>query len=209
VAATVLLRPAVALALTGVMLATGCDSDGYSSPPATPTTSSPGATPTATPTGEQIRLPDDVTLDFDWTPTGDANADAAVQAVIQLERAAVVVIAYGDRGAAPYKRYVIGAARQLFEDAFDANIDAGLGATGTDRFFDFKVEDISAVSARVSFCEDQWDFYATNRETGQIYRTTPDPRGGYRITETLRKSASWQVETRVLQEGVARCRLDH
>src|SRR5262245_35091247 len=147
VAATVLLRPALTLALTGVVLATGCDSGGSSSPPATPTTSSASPTPTATPTGEQIRLPDDVTLDFDWTPSGDKDADAAVQAVIQLERAAAAVIAYGDREAAPYKRYVIGAARHLFENAFDANIDAGLGATGTDRFFDFKVEDISAVSA--------------------------------------------------------------
>jgi hypothetical protein len=206
------MRPAVALALIGVMLATGCDSDDGSSPPTTsnPSMSSASPSPTATPTGEQIRLPDDITLDFDWTPIGDVNADAAVQAVIQLERAQTAVVAYGDRDAAPYTRYVTGAARTVVEEYFDANIDAGLGVTGTNRYFGFETSHGAENSVRVIFCVDGWDFFAKDRSTGEVFRVR-DPRGGVRVTDTVKRSGAgqWRVHTTSTQEGVPKCRLEH
>jgi hypothetical protein len=209
-----MLRPVAAVVLAlGTLAPAACTGDDSSNQPidipSSGSTSQGGST--SPPVEGLVALPDHVKVLSDWEPTGESSVDSAVRASINSMRALWAVTAAGDLKAVPYENYVTGAAeRVIFDEFAEPFIKAGVGVRGTDRLFAFKVSEVTDASAKVIFCDDQYDLLPTDRKTGKVVPNTPNPAGGSRYTQTVSLvQGRWKVTTHSGEEGVPKCRLEH
>ncbi|MCI0685977.1 MAG: hypothetical protein L0Y54_01880 [Sporichthyaceae bacterium] len=136
--------------------------------------------------------------------------DSAVLAAINVQRAQWAIMAAGDLQAVRYRDYVTGEAEKtVFKDFVGQYVDGGVGATGTDRLFDFEITDVTSDSATVVFCDDQTDLHPTRLATGETLRPTPAVPAFWRETRSVvLTDGRWKVSAVVSEGDVPACDFD-
>lgn len=131
-------------------------------------TASPDEDPTPEPGDQEIPLPDDVELVFDWdTPDDPAEAAALDGAADYLRAIAASVVAQDPEGGI-YRGHAMGGAQGYAREQIQAWVDNGWTMHGTDRYYDAEVAPVeSTETMRAQFCGDSTEMIGKDVETGE------------------------------------------
>lgn len=209
---------AAALAVAGAVALTACGGSGggggdkISDAPTTSATSAPATTASAAPTpsgAPAINLPADVKVEI--TDPGPGKDAATTKAIADLEYALKALqdgFAQGS-GEVPSMLYAYGQQPGLYwSKQIQQFKDAGKTITGTDRFYNIKVQVTDGKSAHANYCEDQRKSYSKNVKTGKVNVTTPSTKDFYRFTVSLgldSASGVWKINQETWTQGDKGC----
>ncbi|GAB2995786.1 hypothetical protein GCM10023080_072580 [Streptomyces pseudoechinosporeus] len=163
----------------------------------------------ATDSGERpkIELPSDVTYDFQWKKTGDADKDAVLNDAEQRIKAVDMAIAKQDALDKAYIFYSEGTAAAGSEQYIQEFVDHEARTTGITRYYNETVAIKDDGTAALVYCEDQSKAYNKDLKTGKA-EVTPVTENSYVIyASVLRKNKSgvWVTERMQSQRGSAKC----
>lgn len=212
------MRPRKLPALTALFAAatltlTSCGTDtttpdkikGADDPKPSPTASK---TPT-TDTGKRpkIKLPSDLTYDFEWNETGDKKKDAVLHDTKQFIKAVDMAIAEQDPLHDAYLFYSEGPAAAGSEEWIQEFVDYKDRITGVKRFYDARVNIQSDDTASIVYCEDQRKAANKSIKTGKVQETTPSPDSFviYSSRLSLDDQGIWVTETLNSERGSSKC----
>lgn len=168
---------------------------------------SPSASASATDDRPEIALPSDVTYNFEWTKTGNADKDAVLDDAEQRIKAVDLAIAEQDPLHAAYRFYSEGTAAAGSQAYIQDFVDHKARTTGLTRYYNESVTVRSEGTAALLYCEDQSKAYNKFLKTGKT-DVTPVTKNSYVIyASTLRKNKNgvWVTETLDSQRGSAKC----
>lgn len=142
------------------------------------------ASPSASVAGRpEITLPSDLTDSFDSWKTGDPAKDAVLDDVARRVDVTDYAIAQGDPSLPALSFYYSGGALADARDWVESIAKDGYSITGTDRYYDAKIDVFDSSSAGVVYCEDQSRAFAKVRRTGKVLKTDVND-GAYVICTT-------------------------
>ncbi|WP_445528256.1 hypothetical protein [Streptomyces cyslabdanicus] len=206
---------AAALVATATLLTTACGSEGGDSKgndgivgadtgdTAVSASTSGGAT-----TGRpKISLPNDLTDTFEGWKTGDAVHDAILGDVARTVDVTNYAITKGDADLPELGFYYRSGALADAKDWVESIVKDGYTITGTNRYYNAKVDVFDPTSAGVVYCEDQGRAYAKDRESNKVYRTEVTDKSYVLYTTRLEKNEQgvWQTTKLTSQRGHKSC----
>jgi hypothetical protein len=170
---------------------------------------SPSPTPSASTASDRpkIKVPSDVTYDFEWKKTGDADKDAVLGDVEQRIKAVDMAIAHQDALDKAYLFYTEGTAAAGSQQYIQQYIDHKARTTGLTRFYNEAVTVKGDGTASLVYCGDQSKAYNKYLKTGKI-DVTPVTKNSYVIyAGVLRKNKNgvWVTERMTSQRGSSKC----
>lgn len=154
-------------------------------------------------------MPSDVTYNFEWTKTGNADKDAVLNDAEQRIKAVDSAIAEQDPLHAAYRFYSEGAAAAGSQAYIQEFVDHEARTTGLTRYYNESVTVENDGTAALLYCEDQSKAYNKFLKTGRT-DVTPVGKNSYVIyATTLRKNKNgvWVTKTLDSQRGSAKCLL--
>ncbi|MBR8643546.1 hypothetical protein KEF29_39760 [Streptomyces tuirus] len=155
----------------------------------------------------KISLPSDVTYEFEWKKTGDAQKDAVLSDAEQRIKAVDMAIAKQDPLDKAYRFYSEGAAAAGSEKYIQEFVDHKARTTGLTRYYNETVTIKDDGTASLVYCEDQSKAFNKFLKTGKT-DVTPVTKDSYVVyAGTLRKNDSgvWVTERLISQRGSAKC----
>jgi hypothetical protein len=209
------LPAAAALAAAGALLLTACGGgDGKSSDNNkiagadtgdTKTTASPSVSSTAD--RPKITLPSDLTDTFENWKTGDATKDAVLADVAQRIDTTNFAITQGDPSLPALSFYYNGGALADAKDWVESIAKDGYSITGTNRYYNAKVDVFDSASAGVVYCEDQSKAFAKDRKSGKVHKTevNADSYVVYTTRVEKTKQGVWQTTKLTSDRGNKSC----
>ncbi|MFD4574897.1 hypothetical protein ACFWNK_20565 [Streptomyces sp. NPDC058417] len=205
---------AVALAATTTLLLTACGGGGEAGVKdeiagADRSGAKASAAPSARPGVERpaVALPADLTDTFEKWRTGDAVEDAILGDVAERVDATNYAITEADPDVPALRFYYGGGALADARDWVRTVTEDGYSLTGTNRYYDPKVDVFDAKSAGVVYCEDQGKAYAKERDTGKVLKTEVTDKSYVLYTTRVEKNAQgvWQTTKLSSQRSHASC----
>lgn len=154
-----------------------------------------------------IKLPSDVTYDFEWKKTGDVDKDAVLNDAEQRIKAVDMAIANQDTLDKAYIFYSEGTAAAGSQQYIKGFVDHKARTTGVTRYYDANVTINDDGTAALVYCEDQSKAYNKDLKTGKT-DVTPVTENSYVIyASVLRKNKSgvWVTERMQSQRGSSKC----
>ncbi|MET8182227.1 hypothetical protein [Streptomyces sp. NPDC005336] len=155
----------------------------------------------------KIKMPSDVTYDFEWKTTGDADKDAVLSDVEQRIKAVDMAIADQDALDKAYLFYTEGTAAAGTQQYIQQYIDHKARTTGLTRFYNENVTVKDDGTASLVYCGDQSKAYNKDLKTGKT-DVTPVTKNSYVIyASVLRKNKNgvWVTERMTSQRGSSKC----
>ncbi|MEF9906075.1 hypothetical protein [Streptomyces sp. P9-A2] len=179
----------------------GADTGGEKSAP--PSESAPAAAGRP-----KIELPSDVTYEFEWSKTGDAEKDAVLSDAEQRIKAVDMAIAEQDPLHGAYRFYSEGAAAAGSQKYIQDFVDHKARTTGVTRFYNESVAVKGDGTASLVYCEDQSKAFNKFLETGKADVTSASKDSYVVYAGNLRKDKDgvWVTERLISQRGSAKCR---
>ncbi|MEU9380998.1 hypothetical protein AB0D38_08370 [Streptomyces sp. NPDC048279] len=171
----------------------------------TKTSASPGTSPGAE--RPKITLPSDLTDTFDSWKTGDTTKDAVLDDVARRVDATNYAIAQGDPGLAALGFYYSGGALADAKDWVQSIAKDGYSITGTNRYYNARIDVFDSSSAGVVYCEDQSKAFAKVRKSGKILKTEVNDDSYVIYTTRLEKNKQgvWQTTKLASERGSKSC----
>ncbi|MGW0864052.1 hypothetical protein [Streptomyces sp. NPDC002611] len=169
------------------------------------------ATPTesaAQPAGRpEVKLPSDLTMDFEGGKTGDAVKDAVLADNAERMRSVNAAIAGTDPKAKAMNFYNTGRALEAAAVWVEKFKKANLGITGTIRYYDRTVTVDGGKAASVLFCADESKGYAKDLKTNKPKVTPPSDEDFILYNTRLEKNSDgvWQTTRIVSTAGAKQC----
>ncbi|MEV5355168.1 hypothetical protein [Streptomyces sp. NPDC052693] len=154
-----------------------------------------------------ITLPSDVTYEFEWKKTGDADRDAVLSDAEQRIKAVDLAIAHQDPLDEAYRFYSDGAAAADSQKYIQEFVDHKARTTGLTRYYNENVTIKDDGTAALVYCEDQSKAFNKFLKTGKT-DVTPVTKDSYVVyAGTLRKNDKgvWVTERLISQRGSAKC----
>ncbi|MFD8811189.1 hypothetical protein ACFV23_06810 [Streptomyces sp. NPDC059627] len=199
--------PAVtALATTAALLLTACGGEGSKAGGGDAKASeSPSADNTVA--RPEITLPSDLTDTFESRQTGDAAKDAVLGDVTRRINATNYAITRGDPELAALGFYYSGGALADAKDWVESIAKDGYSITGTNRYYNVKIDVFDSASASVVYCEDQSKAFAKVRKSGKIIKTPVNDDSYVLYTTRLEKNEQgvWQTTKLTSERGNRSC----
>ncbi|GAA2810696.1 hypothetical protein GCM10010441_39190 [Kitasatospora paracochleata] len=206
---------AAAAALLVAVLA-GCSSSGSKASSditgaqsAPPTTASASPSPTAAqPAGAPpIALPDDVIVNLEFKPSGDATKDKVSADLSYALKAFNEAQAKGDINLPSMLYSYTGTAGAYMKQAVDQLTSRNQTITGTDRYYALTVDVKDTSHAVVAYCESQAASYAKDKASGKVLTTTPGINDftDWTMSMELSDKGVWRVATPLAEKGSTRC----
>ncbi|WP_328873569.1 hypothetical protein OHT76_27730 [Streptomyces sp. NBC_00287] len=168
---------------------------------------SPSASASASAERPDIKLPSDVTYDFEWKKSGDPDKDAVLNDAEQRIKAVDMAIAEQDALHEAYRFYSEGTAAAGSQSYIQEFIDHKARTTGVTRYYNESLTIKDDGTAALVYCEDQSKAFNKFLETGKT-DVTPVTEDSYVVyAGTLRKNKNgvWVTETLNSQRGSAKC----
>lgn len=168
---------------------------------------SPSASASDSAERPKIELPSDVTYDFEWKKTGDADKDAVLNDAEQRIKAVDMAIANQDALDKAYIFYSEGTAAAGSQQYIKGFVDHKARTTGVTRYYNESVTINGDGTAALVYCEDQSKAYNKDLKTGKT-DVTPVTENSYVIyASVLRKNKSgvWVTERMQSQRGSSKC----
>lgn len=214
-----LCAPASAVALAmAVTLLTSCGSSDDEPDPITgakdstgESKESPAASPSeaadSDPDAPKFAFPEDVAVEVEDEPTGDAAEDAILRDHGYAVRSIRLGYAKQDPRLDVLERYLAGDALLGWRAGIDEFVADGKTVTGTVRYYDREVTSQKGDVASVEYCEDQTNSYAKIADSGKVLKTEPSPDDFIQHVSTMRKTADgvWQMVHESDVQGEAEC----
>ncbi|WP_189325930.1 hypothetical protein [Streptomyces flaveus] len=206
---------AAALAATAALLLTACGSGDDSSKDNdkiagadtgdTETSASPDATDAAS--RPRVTLPDDLSDNFESWKTGDTTQDAVLADVARRVDATNYAITEGNAKLPALSFYYSGTALADARDWVESIVKEGYSITGTNRYYNPKVDVFDSSSAGVVYCEDQSKAYAKDRKSNKVHKTAVTSNSYVLYTARLEKDKQgvWQTTKLTSQRGHKSC----
>lgn len=212
------MRPRAMPALTALMAAatltlTSCGTDtpsddkinGADDPKPSPTSS-----PTDSPdTGKrpEIKLPSDMSYEFDWGNTGNKTKDAVLSDTEQFIKAVDLAIAEQDPLHEAFLFYTEGKAAADGEQFIQEFVDHKDRITGFKRYYNAVVNISGNGEASLTYCEDQSKSFNKSLKTGKVNKTptTKDSYVIYGAELKVNDEGVWVTYELTSQRGVASC----
>ncbi|MET9389822.1 hypothetical protein ABZY20_05305 [Streptomyces sp. NPDC006624] len=187
----------------------GKDNDKITGADAGADTASPSETASQAAGRPQIKLPSDLTMNFEGSETGDAVKDAVLADNAERMRSINAAIAGTDPKAEGMNFYNAGRALEAAAIWVDKFKKADLGITGTIRYYDRTVTLDGDKAASVVFCADESKGYAKDLKTNKAKVTTPSDEDFILYNTRLEKNRDgvWQT-TRIVSTAAAKQCLD-
>lgn len=159
------------------------------------------------PDAPRFAFPEDVTVEVESEPTGDAAEDAILRDHGYAVQSIRLGYAKQDPRLDVLERYLAGDALAGWRAGIDEFVADGKTVTGTVRYYDRDVTSHKGDVASVVYCEDQTNSYAKIADTGRVLRTEPSPDDFIRHVSTMRKTADglWQMVHESDEQGAAQC----
>jgi hypothetical protein len=214
---------AAALAATAALTLSACgggSGDGDSTisptPPATTASTAPPTT-AATPAGEPLTidpaltLPADLKLNFDWQQPSDHTQAIALVTAANFMQSVIHGVVKQNPKDSGLVTYSAGDARTFGTDYVQQYIDHKWTVTGTDHYYDPKVDVTSSkASAQVTFCENQSKIFSKDIKTGKVF-TTPESDSSYVsyaivVAKLPLPTELWQAESITVKEKALECK---
>ncbi|MFJ5640657.1 hypothetical protein [Streptomyces sp. NPDC093223] len=166
------------------------------------------ASPSASAAGRpEITLPSDLTDTFDGWTTGDPAKDAVLDDVARRVDVTNYAIAQGDPGLPALSFYYSGGALADAKDWVESIAKDGYSITGTNRYYNAKIDVFNSSSAGVVYCEDQSKAFAKVRKTGKVLKTevNDDAYVIYTTRVEKNKQGVWRTTKLTSERGSKSC----
>ncbi|MFE7974661.1 hypothetical protein [Streptomyces shenzhenensis] len=205
---------AAALAAAAAFLLTACGSsddakDNDKIAGADGKSSSASTSPSASGSADRpkITLPDDLKDTFEGWKTGDATENAVLADVAQRVDATNYAITQGDVDLPALSFYYSGTALADAKDWVQSIAKDGYSITGTNRYYNAKIEVFNSASAGVVYCEDQGKAYAKDRKTNKVHKTEVTNNSYVLYSTRVEKNEQgvWQTTKLTSQRGHKSC----
>ncbi|MGW4729943.1 hypothetical protein ACWEQC_12325 [Streptomyces shenzhenensis] len=205
---------AAALAAAAAFLLTACgssddskDNDKIAGAETSGTTASASPSASGSADRPEITLPDDLKDTFEGWKTGDATEDAVLADVAQRVDATNYAITQGDVDLPALSFYYSGTALADAKDWVQSIAKDGYSITGTNRYYNAKIEVFDSASAGVVYCEDQGKAYAKDRKTNKVHKTevTNESYVLYSTRVEKNEQGVWQTTKLTSQRGHKSC----
>ncbi|MGA5359119.1 hypothetical protein [Streptomyces purpurascens] len=172
-----------------------------------PTAASPSESAPRSAGRPEIKLPSDLTMNFEGGKTGDAVKDAVLADNAERMRAVNAAIAGTDPKAKAMNFYNTGRALEAAAVWVEKFKKANLGITGTIRYYDRTVTIDGGKVASVLFCADEGKGYAKDLKTNKPKVTTPSDEDFILYNTRLEKNSDgvWQTTRIVSTAGAKQC----
>ncbi len=205
---------AAAAALSLLLTACGGDDDGDPSSDdkiqgagQTEESPSPSASEEEAAGRPEIKLPEDLTYEFEWSKTGDTDKDAVLRDTEERIKSLDMAIAEQDPEHPAYRFYYYGEAAAEAEETIQRFVDHKARTTGTARYYAEQLSLEGDGTANLIYCEDQSKAFNKFLDTGKV-DTTPVTTDSYVVYNTkLRKGEGgvWVTEQLISERGAAQC----
>ncbi|MFJ8791103.1 hypothetical protein [Streptomyces sp. NPDC102462] len=171
----------------------------------TPASASPSASDSAE--RPEITLPNDLKDTFESWKTGDATEDAVLADVAQRIDATNYAITQGDVDLPALSFYYSGTALAEAKDWVQSITKDGYSITGTNRYYNAKIEVFDSASAGVVYCEDQGKAFAKDRKTNKVHKTEVTNNSYVLYSTRVEKNEQgvWQTTKLTSQRGHKSC----
>ncbi|MGW3950126.1 hypothetical protein ACWEKM_03935 [Streptomyces sp. NPDC004752] len=205
---------AAALAATAAVLLTSCgSSDDSKENDKIAGAETGGTTVSASPSASgsadrpKFTLPSDLKDTFEGWRTGDTTEDAVLTDVTQRIDATNYAITQGDVDLPALSFYYSGTALADAKDWVHSIAKDGYSITGTNRYYNAKIEVFDSVSAGVVYCEDQGNAYAKDRKTNKVHKTEVTDNSYVLYSTRVEKNEKgvWQTTKLTSQRGHKSC----
>ncbi|MER6460817.1 hypothetical protein ACWC4D_10965 [Streptomyces sp. NPDC001288] len=152
-------------------------------------------------------MPSDLTDTFDGWKTGDPAKDAVLDDVARRVDVTNYAIAQGDPGLPSLSFYYSGGALADAKDWVESIAKDGYSITGTNRYYNAKIDVFNSSSAGVVYCEDQSKAFAKVRKTGKVLKTEVNDDAYVIYTTRLEKNKQgvWQTTKLTSERGSKSC----
>jgi hypothetical protein len=171
----------------------------------TKTTASPSVSSTVD--RPKIALPNDLTDTFEHWKTGDETKDAVLADVSQRINATNYAIAQGDPSLPALGFYYSGGALADAKDWVESIAKDGYSITGTNRYYNAKIDVFDSALAGVVYCEDQSKAFAKDRKSGKVHKTEVNADSYVIYTTRVEKTKQgvWQTAKLTSERGNKSC----
>ncbi|MFF6916058.1 hypothetical protein [Streptomyces sp. NPDC012466] len=155
----------------------------------------------------KIKLPSDLTMNFEGGKTGDAVKDAVLADNAERMRSVNAAIAGTDPKADAMNFYNTGRALEAAAVWVEKFKKANLGITGTIRYYDRTVTLAGNKTATVLFCADESKGYAKDLKTNKPKVTAPSDEDFILYNTRLEKNSDgvWRTTRIVSTAGAKQC----
>ncbi|MFE9608321.1 hypothetical protein [Streptomyces sp. NPDC006012] len=155
----------------------------------------------------KITLPNDLQDAFEGWKTGDATENAVLADVAQRIDATNYAITQGNAEQPELGFYYSGTALADAKDWVQSIAKDGYSITGTNRYYDAKIEVFDSTSAGVVYCEDQSRAYAKDRKSGKVHKTAVTDQSYVLYSTRVQKNKQgvWQATKLTSQRGHKSC----
>lgn len=211
---------AAALGTAAVLTLTACGGSGggddkiqaptsTSAPAPAPTTKSPASTSRIS-VDPSVKLPADLTLDFDWPAPSDPTQNAALTATANFMQSMVLGVVEQNAKAAPLSGFSTDGALTYAKTYVQNHVTAKRTLTGTDDFYRPVVKLAAKnTAAEVTFCENDAKLYAKDVATGKV-DITPAGDDSYTsydivLAKAPAKAELWQARSVSYTEKAVEC----
>ncbi|MFE2063186.1 hypothetical protein ACFXDH_12395 [Streptomyces sp. NPDC059467] len=208
---------AAALAATAALLLTACGGGGDSSKDndkiagadgtGGSNSPSPSVSASADKNAPTFAFPSDIKVTVEKESTGDVTKDAVLRDLAYAAQARLEGLVKGDGQTANMSRYYAADALVYFDKQITETRKKGLTSTGSYRYYDFKVLDLSGLTATARYCEDQRQAFAKEIKTNTVHRTTPSNDDFIQVSVQTAKDSGgdWQVRRVSWKKATAEC----
>ncbi|MEU3190636.1 hypothetical protein ABZ686_08305 [Streptomyces sp. NPDC006992] len=152
-------------------------------------------------------LPDDLKLDFKGVRSEDAGKDEVLQATEYAAKARVEAYTKADPATKNMIRYWKHPALQYWGKDITRFAKDNKTFTGSLRYYDFKVTDLTQKAAWVRYCESQRNAFAKDKKSGKTLKTTPskDDFVAWKAGLVKIDGKQWQVSQTQATKGATEC----
>ncbi|MEU9157170.1 hypothetical protein AB0D59_43165 [Streptomyces sp. NPDC048417] len=204
--------------VTAALLLAGCgggdggksDSNGKIAGADTGASASTSAPPSASASADgrpKLDTPSDLSYQFDWPQTGNADKDEVLADSEQSIKAVDLAIVHQDALDKAYLYYYEGEAAAGTQKFIQNYVDHKASITGAYRFYSPDVAVSKDGTASLSYCEDQGKAFVKYLKTNEIKKTKVTAKSYVSYHTSLKKNAKgvWVVEKIISQIGSAEC----
>ncbi|MBE9499996.1 hypothetical protein IHE61_23490 [Streptomyces sp. GKU 257-1] len=152
-------------------------------------------------------FPDDLKLDFEDVRSEDPGEDEVLQATEYAAKARVEAYTKADPATKNMVRYWKHPALQYWGKDITRFAEDNRTFTGSLRYYDFEVTDLTKKGAWVRYCESQRNAFAKDKKSGKTLKTEPSKDDFVAWKAGLVKSdgEQWQVSQTQATKGAAEC----
>ncbi|MGW0531452.1 hypothetical protein [Streptomyces sp. NPDC003032] len=156
----------------------------------------------------EIKLPSDLSYEFEWTKTGDKDKDAVLADTEQYLKAVDMAIAEQKPLHEAYRFYSEGDAAAASQKFVQEYVEYKDRITGAKRYYNARVDVTGGKTAGLVYCEDQRKAHNKSLKTGKTAKAAAPSKDDFVLYSSrlrVNEQGVWVTETTTSDRGNATC----